>query len=155
MWGAVAGVPGVLAYRAVNTLDAMVGHRNARYERFGWFCARLDDVANVPAARVSALMVMAVRPQSARAAWRAWRRDAGGHPSPNAGVVEAAFAGSLGLQLGGANTYGDRVEHRVVMGDGRAPTGGDIVRAARLAKHVGHAAAGILVVVLSRRPDVC
>ena len=135
-WGAVAGVPGLLGYRAANTLDAMVGHRNARYERFGWASARLDDLVNLPGSRLSAVLVLAAQPDRATQAWQAWRRDAPGHPSPNAGVVEAAFAGALGVRLGGTNRYdGGRVEHRVV-GAGRAPTPVDIVASVRLARRV-------------------
>jgi adenosylcobinamide-phosphate synthase len=138
VWGAVAGVPGLLGYRAANTLDAMVGHRNARYERFGWASARLDDLLNLPGARLAGLSTLVAAPGRAPGAWRAWRRDARSHPSPNAGVVEAAFAGSLGIRLGGTNTYyGDRVEHRAVMGDGRAPLPADIARATALARRVG------------------
>jgi len=137
-WGAVAGIPGLLGYRAVNTLDAMVGHRNARYERFGWAAARLDDAANLPGSRLSALLVLIVAPRQAAAAWRAWRRDAAAHPSPNAGVVEAAFAGSLGIRLGGTNRYyGNRIEQRAVLGDGRAARPGDIPAATALARRVG------------------
>lgn len=143
VWGAVAGVPGLLGYRAANTLDAMVGHRSARYERFGWAAARLDDVLNVPGSRLTALLAVAWGPDRA-AAWRTWRRDAAGHPSPNAGPVESAFAGALGLRLGGTNTYGHGadqwVEHRAVMGDGRAPTSTDLGRARALARRVGGSA---------------
>ncbi|HWJ83149.1 MAG TPA: cobalamin biosynthesis protein [Nocardioides sp.] len=140
VWGAVLGVPGLLAYRAANTLDAMVGHRSARYERFGWAAARLDDLLNLPGSRLTALLAVLLGDDRA-AAWRAWRRDAPGHPSPNAGPVEAAFAGALGLRLGGTNLYGDRVEHRALMGDGRAPARDDLARARRLARRVGIAAA--------------
>lgn len=144
VWGAVAGVPGLLGYRAANTLDAMVGHRNARYERFGWASARLDDLLNLPGSRLTGLLTLAVRPGRARHAWRAWRTDAAAHPSPNAGVVEAGFAGSLGIRLGGTNTYyGSRVEHRPTMGSGRAPAASDIPRTNRLARHVGLAAAAV------------
>ena len=142
LWGALGGVPGLLGYRAVNTLDAMVGHRNARYERYGWASARLDDGLNLPGARLAGLLTLAAAPSQARAAWRVWRRDAGAHPSPNAGVVEAAFAGALGVRLGGTNVYyGNRVEHRAVMDGGRPPEPGDIPRAAALARRVGHGAA--------------
>ena len=142
VWGSLAGVPGLLGYRAANTLDAMVGHRSPRYERFGWASARLDDLANLPGSRLSGALVVALggRPGDA---WRAWRRDAAAHPSPNAGVVESAFAGALRVRLGGTNTYGDRVEHRAVMGDGRAPAAQDLRRAVRLARRVG---AGAVVV---------
>lgn len=141
VWGAVAGVPGLLGYRAANTLDAMVGHRNARYERFGWASARLDDLLNLPGSRLTGLLTLAVRPSRARDAWRAWRRDAAGHPSPNAGVAEASFAGSLGVRLGGTNTYyGTRVEDRPTMGDGRPPEPSDIPAGNRLARRIGLAA---------------
>ena len=113
--------PGLLGYRAVNTLDAMVGHRSPRYERFGWAAARLDDLANWVPARVAGLAAALAAPLvggSPAAALRAVRRDAGQHPSPNAGVVEAAFAGALGIRLGGRNVYGGRVEERGVLGDG-------------------------------------
>ncbi|MFJ9389108.1 cobalamin biosynthesis protein [Nocardioides sp. NPDC101246] len=142
VWGAVAGVPGLLGYRAANTLDAMVGHHNERYERFGWASARLDDLLNLPGSRLSGLLTVAASPGNAGEAVRAWRRDAANHPSPNAGVVEATFAGSLGVRLGGTNTYyGNRVEHRAVMGDGRATEPADISRATRLARRIGIGAA--------------
>jgi adenosylcobinamide-phosphate synthase len=141
VWGAVAGVPGLLGYRAANTLDAMVGHHNARYERFGWASARFDDLVNLPGSRLTGLLAIAVGGRPAAAA-RTWCRDAAGHPSPNAGVAESTFAGSLGVRLGGTNTYdGDRVEHRAVMGDGRPPRPGDVPRATRLAARVGLGAA--------------
>jgi len=108
VWGALAGVPGLLAFRAVNTLDAMVGHRSPRYLRFGWASARLDDVAGWPGARLTALLtVAAAGPERRAEAWRVWRRDASAHPSPNAGQAEAAFAGALGVQLGGILRYAD------------------------------------------------
>ena len=152
VWGALAGVPGLLAYRAANTLDAMTGHHGARYERFGWAAARLDDVLNLPGSRLAGLLTAACAPATARETLAAWRRDARRHPSPNAGVVEAAFAGALGIRLGGTNTYGGRVEHRAVLGDGRAPTPADITRAVRLARRVGAAAALVTAVVAAARP---
>lgn len=137
VWGAVAGVPGLVAHRAANTLDAMIGHRNTRYDRFGWAAARLDDVLGLPAARLSGVLAAVLGPDPA-SALRAWHRDARHHPSPNAGVVEAAFAGALGLQLGGVNTYyGNRREDRARMGYGRAPAPSDIPRTTRLARRVG------------------
>ncbi|BBG03169.1 MULTISPECIES: cobalamin biosynthesis protein [Pseudonocardia] len=148
VWGAVAGVPGLLGYRAVNTLDAMVGYRSARYERFGWACARLDDLVNLVPSRVTALLTVAIAPLvggSSRAALRAWRRDAAGHPSPNAGPVEATAAGALGLRLGGPTTYAHGTENRPALGDGHPPRQGDLVRAARLSRLVA-AAAGALAV---------
>lgn len=140
-WGAVAGIPGLLAHRAANTLDAMVGHHNPRYERFGWASARLDDLLGLPGSRYAALAVMLANPSRAGEAWRTWRRDAPAHPSPNAGVIEAAFAGSLGLTLGGTNRYGDRVEHRATLGTGRSAMPDDLPPAANLERRVGSAAA--------------
>lgn len=137
--GAVAGVPGLVAYRAANTLDAMVGHRTPRLLRFGWAAARLDDVLNVVPARVSALAATVTAPVvggSPRAAARAWQRDARHHPSPNAGPVEAAFAGALGVRLGGVNVYAGTVEDRHTLGDGAPAGADDIARATRLARAV-------------------
>jgi adenosylcobinamide-phosphate synthase len=154
LWGAVAGVPGLLGYRAANTLDAMVGHRTPRHQDFGWASARLDDLLNLPAARLSALLAVLLG-EDHRAALTAWRRDARHHPSPNAGSVEAAFAGALGVRLGGTNTYDSGTEDRGVLGDGRPVEPADIARATRLARLVGRAAATIAVgVALSsgRRP---
>ena len=146
--GAVAGIPGLAAYRAANTLDAMVGHRNERYTNFGWAAARLDDLLNwVPAritATLAALLAPAVGGRPADA-FVARRRDAAGHPSPNAGAVEAAFAGALGLQLGGVNSYGGATEHRRTLGDGRQPTKEDIEAAAHLARLVGHSTLAALL----------
>ncbi len=136
-WGAAAGVPGLVAHRAANTLDAMVGHHNARYENFGWAAARLDDVLGYPGARLAGLLSVVLGPDSP-GALVAWRRDARRHPSPNAGVIEASFAGALGLTLGGTNTYyGDRLEHRALMGQGRVPVPDDIPPTRRLARRVG------------------
>ncbi len=143
VWGAVAGVPGLVGFRAVNTLDAMVGHRSERYRRFGWASARLDDVVGWPGARLTAVLAAACG-GDARGAVRAWRADAGRHPSPNAGPVEASFAGALGVRLGGTLSYGGRVEHRPVLnGEGRAVVVGDIERTVRLSRRVGWLALGI------------
>ncbi len=136
VWGAVAGAPGMAAFRAVNTLDAMVGHRSPRYARFGWAAARLDDVAGRPGARLTALLAAVAGP-APRGALTAWRADAAAHPSPNAGPVEASFAGALGLRLGGTLSYAGRVEHRPVLNPaGRAPEPSDIARAVRLSRRV-------------------
>ncbi|MGW7519452.1 cobalamin biosynthesis protein [Streptomyces sp. NPDC054796] len=137
VWGALAGVPGMAGFRAVNTLDAMVGHRSPRHLRFGWASARLDDVAGWPGARLTAVLAALAGPDP-RGALRAWRTDAHRHPSPNAGPVEAAFAGALGVRLGGTLSYGGRTEHRPVLNSpGRAVETGDIARAARLSRRVG------------------
>lgn len=146
LWGAAAGAAGALAHRAVNTMDAMVGHRSPRYTRFGWASARLDDVANFVPARATAALVMAVRPARAREVWEVVRTDAAKHPSPNAGVAEAAFAGALGCELGGPLRYGDRFEDRPRLGRGPRPGVDDIHRAIRLADDVERALASGLVV---------
>ena len=139
VWGSLCGAGGLAGFRAVNTLDAMVGHRNARYERFGKAAARLDDVLGWAPSRLTALLTVLAAPvvdgRPGRA-WRVWRRDRHAHPSPNAGQCEAAFAGALGRTLGGANTYGDRVEHRPLMGEGPSVDVADIRRAVRLARTV-------------------
>ena len=145
LWGAVAGAPGALGYRATNTLDSMVGHRSPRYARFGWASARLDDAAGWLPARVTAGLVAGVRPRSAASVLEAVRRDAPGHPSPNAGVAEAAFAAALGLRLGGPTVYEGRVELRPSLGVGRPPETADIGRAVRLSSDVTLALAAALV----------
>ncbi|MFE9766259.1 cobalamin biosynthesis protein [Streptomyces sp. NPDC005808] len=145
VWGAVGGVPGLVGFRAVNTLDAMVGHRSPRYRRYGWASARLDDVAGWPGARLTAALATAAG-DDPRGALRAWRVDACKHPSPNAGPVEASFAGALGVRLGGTLAYGGRVEHRPVLnGGGRAVVVGDIERAVRLSRRVSWLALGACV----------
>jgi len=151
LWAAAGGVPAVLIYRGANTLDAMIGNRSPRYARFGWAAARFDDGANYVAARVTALLVAACAPLvggSPAEALRAWRRDAGRHPSPNAGVVEAAFAGALGVRLGGPTQYSHELEIRPTLGDGRAPEVADLARAVRLSRAV-QAAAAVVAVCLS------
>ena len=146
LWGAVAGGMGALAYRAINTMDAMVGHHSARFEQFGWASARLDDLVNWVPARVAAALVALLRPRRAGEVWRAVRVDAPQHPSPNAGVVEAAFAAALDLRLGGVNRYGDRVEERAALGRGRAPTAGDITAAVRLSHQLAAAMIAALAI---------
>jgi adenosylcobinamide-phosphate synthase len=144
-WAALCGAPGALGYRAVNTLDAMVGHRNARYRAYGWASARLDDAAGFLPARLTAVLVAGVRPGRAAAIWRAVSSQAPAHPSPNAGVAEAAFAAALGLRLGGCNRYGDRVERRPWLGQGRPAAACDIRPAVRLADDVN----GLLTATLA------
>jgi adenosylcobinamide-phosphate synthase len=144
LWGGVAGPAGVAAYRAANTLDAMVGHRDERYASFGWAAARLDDAMSWPGARAGAALAVACAPVvggSPRATWRVLRRDGAAHPSPNAGRMEASFAGALGLRLGGRLSYHGRVEQRPALGDGPAPTTSDVRRAVRLSGAVGAVAA--------------
>jgi adenosylcobinamide-phosphate synthase len=148
LWAVAGGVPGVLGYRAINTLDAMIGHRSPRYVRFGWAAAKLDDAANYAAARVTAALAAVCAPivgGSPSGAVIAWRRDAGRHPSPNAGVVEAAFAGALGVQLGGPTQYHYELQIRPALGAGPPPTVTDLRRAVRLSRAVQAAAALALV----------
>nr|MDT0662328.1 cobalamin biosynthesis protein [Micromonospora sp. DSM 115978] len=145
LWGAVAGLPGLLGYRAANTLDAMVGHRSERYARFGTPAARLDDLLNLAPSRLTGLLTVAAAPvvhgDRARA-WRVWRRDRNDHPSPNAGQCESAMAGALGVRLGGRNVYHGRAETRPFLGDGPRPEARHIRRATRLSQAVGLAALG-------------
>lgn len=137
-WLAVGGLPGGVAYKAVNTADSMIGHKTPRHRAFGWAAARLDDLVNLPASRLSALLIVAatwVEPgASARAAWAALRRDAAKHRSPNAGWPEAAMAGALGLALAGPRSYGGVMVEDAFMGEGgrREATAADIRRALRL-----------------------
>ena len=152
LWTAVGGAPGALVYRAVNTLDAMVGYRSPRYARFGWAAARLDDFANFIPARFTAALVVMCAPLvggSPTGAVRAWRRDAARHPSPNAGVVEAAFAGALGIRVGGPTRYPDGLEIRPTLGDGTAPELNDLRRAVRLSRAVQTVAAVVAVACVS------
>ncbi|USQ81313.1 adenosylcobinamide-phosphate synthase CbiB [Ornithinimicrobium faecis] len=159
-WALVAGAPGVLAHRAVNTMDAMVGHHSERYERYGWAAARLDDLmAWVPArimagvvAVVSCLTPDAPGPQ---AVLRIVRRDAPAHPSPNAGVAESAAAAALGVRLGGPLHYGSRFEDRPVLGEGPRPTAHTISSARSLVDAVEWAlVAGTLASALaSHQPE--
>jgi adenosylcobinamide-phosphate synthase len=133
-WLAIAGLPGAALYKAINTADSMIGHRTLRHEAFGWAAARLDDLVNLPASRLSALLLVgaaALRRDAAPAvAWRAVRRDASRHRSPNAGYPEAAMAGALGLALAGPRVYGGVTVDDATMGDGRRDvTAADIRRA--------------------------
>jgi adenosylcobinamide-phosphate synthase len=150
MWGAVCGLPGLLGHRAVNTLDAMVGHRDSRYERFGWAAARLDDLAALVPARLTALLAVTLAPAvggSPRRGLRVLRRDGGKHPSPNAGRCEAAFAGVLGVRLGGINSYDGRAEQRGLLGDGPPPGPRDIRRAVLLSRLTSAAAAVLAALI--------
>ena len=144
LWGAVAGVPGLLGHRAVNTLDAMVGHRTPQHARFGTAVARADDVAAWVPARATAALAVTLAPLvggSPGATAAVVRRDRAAHPSPNAGWCEAAWAGALAVRLGGRNVYASGVELRPTLGDGQLPTSSDIRRAARLVTAVTGAAA--------------
>ena len=136
-WIGAGGLTGGALYKAINTADSMVGHRTPRFEAFGWASARLDDLVNLPASRLTALLLIAAaflsRDASAAGAWRAIRRDARHHRSPNAGWPEAAMAGALGLRLAGPRIYGDTRVEDAWMGDGRAEASADdILRALKL-----------------------
>lgn len=146
LWAALLGPAGAAAYRAVNTLDAMIGHRSERYARFGWAAARLDDLANWPAARATALLAAACAPAVGGRrvdAWRAAWRDGAAHPSPNAGRVEGSFAGALSITLGGINHYQHGLERRPTLGSGPTPRVTDIARSIRLARLVGASSAAL------------
>src|SRR5579864_7638063 len=140
LWLAIAGLPGAALYKAINTADSMIGHRTQRYADFGWAAARLDDLVNLPASRLSALLLVAAaalsKNASAAAARRAVARDAPRHRSPNAGYPEAAMAGALGLSLAGPRVYGGVKIDDAMMGDGRRDaTAADIRRALRLYRY--------------------
>jgi adenosylcobinamide-phosphate synthase len=143
LWGAFCGVPGLLGYRAVNTLDAMIGHRSQRYQRFGWAAARADDLANLLPSRLTGILAAALAPAVGGSSGRALAtmlRDGRSHPSPNGGQCEAAFAGALGVVLGGTNLYQGRTEQRGLLGDGAPPAARDIARAITLSRLVSAAA---------------
>ncbi|MDP5305723.1 adenosylcobinamide-phosphate synthase CbiB [Paracoccus spongiarum] len=146
-WAAVAGLPGIAAYKAINTLDSMIGHRTPRHEEFGRFAARLDDVANWLPARLTALLLAAV---GGRPALAVARRDAGAHRSPNAGWPEAAMAGALAVRLSGPRRYADRIaDEPWLNGAARDPQAADILRALRLYRRAtALAAAGLAVLAV-------
>ena len=141
-WAALLGGAGAGLHKAVSTLDSMVGHRTPRYENFGWAAARLDDAMAWVPARLTTWLVVAVRPRKVWDVIAAVRTDAPDHPSPNAGVAEAAFAAALDVTLGGETRYGDRVEDRPLLGCGPPPTVADIHAAVRLSADVSWALAG-------------
>jgi adenosylcobinamide-phosphate synthase len=137
LWFLAGGLPGIIAYKAINTADSMVGHMSERHRAFGWAAARLDDLVNLPASRLTGLMFVAaaafVPGASASSAWQAYRRDARLHRSPNAGWPEAAMAGALGLRIAGPRSYGGVLVDDHWMGGGRAEaTAQDIDRALKI-----------------------
>ncbi len=137
-WFVLLGLPGLAAYKAINTADSMIGHRTPRYEAFGWAAAKLDDLVNLPASRLTAalfvLSALFCKASPAGAA-QAALRDAPHHRSPNAGWPEAAMAGALGLKLAGPRSYGGVTVADAYMGDGRADAScSDILRALTLAR---------------------
>lgn len=146
-WGALLGLPGIAAYKAINTLDSMIGHRNARYEMFGWAAARIDDGANLIPARLTGLLFALVSRRTG-AALRCMARDARQHRSPNAGWPEAAMAGALGVRVSGPRIYGDRIADEPYVNAGHPdPTAADIGRGLSLYKRALAALAVLLLLL--------
>ena len=127
LWYALLGLPGIVAYKAINTADSMIGHKSEKYLHFGWAAAKLDDLVNLPASRLTGLLFVVAAYANGKAAaqnaWASMRRDAPKHNSPNAGWPEAAMAGALGLQFGGARDYDGETLMLPTMGNGRSPEG--------------------------------
>lgn len=156
LWMIIGGLPGAALYKAINTADSMIGHRTPRYEAFGWAAARLDDLINLPASRLSAVLIVAGAALSgdaaAAAAWQAVVRDAPKHRSPNAGYPEAAMAGALGLALAGPRVYGGVEVDDATMGQGRRDaSAADIHRALALYRR----ADAILLALVAALAAVC
>jgi adenosylcobinamide-phosphate synthase len=152
-WMAIAGLPGAALYKAINTADSMIGHRTPRHEAFGWAAAQLDDLVNLPASRLSALLLVAAaalnKNASAAAAWRAVVRDAARHRSPNAGYPEAAMAGALGLSLSGPRVYGGVKIDDAMMGDGRRDATATDIRQALILYRYADAVLLVLIATIA------
>ncbi len=156
LWMIIGGLPGAALYKAINTADSMIGHRTPRHEAFGWAAARLDDLINLPASRLSAVLIVAAAALSGdatvAAAWQAVVRDAPKHRSPNAGYPEAAMAGALGLALAGPRLYGGVEVDDATMGQGRRDaSAADIRRALALSRR----ADAILLALVAALAAVC
>ena len=156
LWMIIGGLPGAALYKAINTADSMIGHRTPRHEAFGWAAARLDDLINLPASRLSAVLIVAAAALSGdavvAAAWQAVVRDATKHRSPNAGYPEAAMAGALGLALAGPRLYGGVEVDDATMGQGRRDaSAADIRRALALYRR----ADAILLALVAALAAVC
>jgi adenosylcobinamide-phosphate synthase len=152
LWMAIGGLAGAATYKAINTADSMIGHRTPRHAAFGWAAARLDDLVNLPAARLSALLIITAAGLTTGAspagAWRAVRRDAHRHRSPNAGYPEAAMAGALGLMLAGPRIYGGTTVDDAMMGDGRRNAdAADIRTALKLYRHADALLIGLVALL--------
>jgi adenosylcobinamide-phosphate synthase len=146
-WGLLFGLPGIVAYKAINTLDSMIGHRTERHEYFGWAAARIDDVANIVPARLNGLLFAIVSAHPADAL-SCMARDARRHRSINAGWPEAAMAGGLGIRLCGPRFYhGELADESWMNGASREPTAGDIVRGLKLYSRAMMCLAGLLVLL--------
>jgi adenosylcobinamide-phosphate synthase len=151
LWLAIGGLTGAAVYKAINTADSMIGHRTRRHEAFGWAAARLDDLVNLPASRLSALLLIAAAATTSRTAaaeaWRVVMRDASHHRSPNAGYPEAAIAGALDLALAGPRIYAAVEIEDAIMGRGRrAATAADIRRALALFRRADAMLIGLFAV---------
>ncbi|MEP6018017.1 MAG: adenosylcobinamide-phosphate synthase CbiB [Paracoccaceae bacterium] len=132
-WGVVAGLPGLVAYKAINTLDSMIGHRSDRYEHFGKTAARLDDIVNLPASRLTGVLFAAAQPKTFAKSWSVIKNDAHKHRSPNAGWPEGAVAGALAIRLSGPRIYEDRIADEPWLNPGAPdPTASDVHRALTL-----------------------
>jgi adenosylcobinamide-phosphate synthase len=133
-WLLVAGLPGILVYKAINTADSMIGHRTAKYLEFGWASARLDDLLNWVPARLTAVLIaiaaLLIPGADSQRAWMTARRDARKHQSPNSGWPEAAFAGALNFRLGGPRAYEGEVHDLPAFGEGKADLGAAEIRLA-------------------------
>ena len=149
LWCALLGLPGIVLYKAINTADSMIGHRTPRYQAFGWAAARLDDLVNLPASRLAAVLLALASGRRAGAALAAVLRDASHHRSPNAGWPEAAMAGALRLRLAGPRVYAGHPVADAWMGDGRSDaTAADITAALRLYRRAC-ILLGVLAVILA------
>ncbi|HUC48481.1 MAG TPA: adenosylcobinamide-phosphate synthase CbiB [Xanthobacteraceae bacterium] len=151
-WMVIAGLPGAAVYKAINTADSMIGHRDKRYAAFGWAAARLDDLINLPASRLSALLLVLAATSdrfNAGAAWRATWRDASHHRSPNAGFPEAAMAGALDLALAGPRIYAGVEVDDAMMGSGRRDANADDIRRALALFRRADAALIVLLALLA------
>jgi len=151
-WLVLLGLPGIALYKAINTADSMIGHLNERYRDYGWAAARLDDLVNWIPARLTAVLITAAcfftPGASPSGAWGTARRDAAKHASPNSGWPEAAFAGALGLRLGGPRSYDGELVDLPAFGDGRGDLGPvDIYRALDLYRQVLNVLLGVSVVL--------
>jgi adenosylcobinamide-phosphate synthase len=146
-WGALFGLPGIVGYKAVNTLDSMIGHRTPRHEAFGWAAARIDDAANFIPARLTALLfaLLAARPTVAMSCML---QDAWHHRSINAGWPEAAMAGALGVRLSGPRIYdGSVAKEPWLNGEARDPRAADIEQGLKLYRHAMMLLAGVLLIL--------
>ena len=148
LWYALLGLPGIVAYKAINTADSMIGHKSEKYLYFGWAAARLDDVVNLPASRLTgALFCIADGTKNLKVNWAIMRRDAPKHPSPNAGWPEAAMAAVMGLQLGGPRDYGGESVNLPTMGDGRTEMGAKELDGGLRLMHTAMALLAVIIIV--------